>query len=425
MVSLFTERKVIQNMGKDKGKSGPTIRPHARGGFYTTLTVGGKKKFIYGSTEEETLEKYIDARYKSGQGYNVTDNPKMKDYSIRWYNTYKRGKGAIKTREMYINAVEVHIIPALGAIRVRDITTTDVQELLNSVTSSYSLQHKVRITLNQIFKKAVADRLIPSNPVTGTEPVETPEPIRRFYTPEQRAILIDVLHDRKIFPLVFGILNTGMRATEAIALMQRRDLDLDNCKIHVIESTEFKKSKPKTKGTKTKRGVREIPIPSTFAAWLERHVKTVKSLYVFPGHHGGQMGQSELKSMQRWANVRLDRWFDVAATVQSKENDGQELTKEDIAILAYIKNLGIKNIDDHRFKLHFKALRHTYCTELFDLGVDEVSAAAIMGHSVSVMREIYTHIQKERKIQTAVKIEDLYAGDVVNLQDKIREKNDS
>jgi len=40
------------------------ISPHTRGGFYTTLTISGKKHFIYGSTPEEVESKYIEMKYK-------------------------------------------------------------------------------------------------------------------------------------------------------------------------------------------------------------------------------------------------------------------------------------------------------------------------------------------------------------------------
>ncbi len=370
-------------------KTGPKISPHVRGGFYTTLTIEGKKMFFYGSTKEEVLEKYIEAKHLHNQGYNVRDNPSMKEYTIRWFNLYKKGKGALKTQEMYANAVNVHIIPALGDKKIKDITTSDIQKLLNDTDSSKSLQHKVRITLNQIFKKAQADRLVAFNPVTGVDPVETPPPVRQFYSPEQREILIDVLHDHKVFPLAFSILNTGMRVTEAIALMRHRDLDLENKKIYVRESTEFERCKPKKKETKTGRGIREIPIPSAYANWLNDYLQNKKSLYVFPGHHGGQMGQTELRNMQRRANEKLQKWFD--------EHPEKE---------------------EHRFKLHFKTLRHTYCTELYDLDIDEVSAAAIMGHSVTIMREIYTHIQKERQVQTEVKIDQLYSDKITPTPNK-------
>ncbi|HHW48673.1 MAG TPA: tyrosine-type recombinase/integrase [Clostridiaceae bacterium] len=61
-----------------------------------------------------------------------------------------------------------------------------------------------------------------------------------------------------------------------------------------------------------------------------------------------------------------------------------------------------------QFNLTCRLLRHTYCTALFDAGVDEISAAEIMGHDVSIMRQIYTHISEERKKATVEKIETLY-----------------
>lgn len=364
-------------------KNGPTIGKHSSGRLYTTLMIGGKKKFIWGATEQEVRDQWLELRYMSSQGYNVIENPTMEDYAIRWYNLYKKPKqgigGAVKTKEMYINAVEVHIIPALGHKRIKDISTSDVQGLLNRVTSSKSLQHKVRITLNQIFQKAQADRLLAHNPIIGTDPVEAQDPVRLVYTPEQRTILLEVLQGQPIFPLVFTILNSGLRATEALALMRTRDLDLDNNKIYVRESTEFVRAQPQKKPTKTKRGVRAIPVPSSFADWMQGYLSGVKSLYVFPGTDGGQMGRTKMVNMQRKANKKLNQWFD------AHPDQGE-----------------------HRFKLHFRTLRHTYCTELFDLGVDELSASRIMGHTVTIMREIYTHIQKDREEQTIEKIENLY-----------------
>ncbi len=43
-----------------------------------------------------------------------------------------------------------------------------------------------------------------------------------------------------------------------------------------------------------------------------------------------------------------------------------------------------------------------------DAGIDELSAAEIMGHDVIIMRSIYTHIQEARKHKTAAKIDTLY-----------------
>ena len=131
------------------------------------------------------------------------------------------------------------------------------------------------------------------------------------------------------------------------------------------------------------------------------------------------MGQTELKNMQRRANEALERWFDKAEAIEKKAVKGEELTEKETELSRWIKDLcGDGSIADHRFKLHFKTLRHTYCTELYDLGVDEVSAAAIMGHTVIIMRTIYTHLREERKAEAAKRIEGLYTGNVVAMPER-------
>jgi len=401
-------------------KKGPTIKPHKKGGFYTTY----RKKFIYGSSEQAVMDKYIEARSLDAQGIDIKQNPLTKDYAIWWFNLYKKGKGSINTQKMYANIVNNHVIPALGEQRIKGVRTSDVQELLNATASSASLQQKVRITLNQIFNKAIADRLILVNPVIGTDPVETPEPIRACYTPEQRNILIELFHESKIFPLLFTILNTGLRATEAIALMKNRDIDLKNNRIRVRESTEFDKSQPQKAKTKTERSVRVVPIPSAFADWMGSYLKTQKSLYVFPGAQGGQMGLTMLKSRQKQANTKIENWLSNAEAAFEKRKRKDGLTDKEREMLRLFDPL-LENTpdgEDYHFRLHFKTLRHTYCTELFDLGIDEVSAAKIMGHTVSVMREIYTHIQKGRQQQTIDKIEGLYQNNLIKFPQKRESK---
>lgn len=407
-------------------EQGPTIKPHNRGGFYTTKTFDGKKKFIYGKSEDEVQQKYNDLIYLYNRGYNISDNPSLKDYAIRWYNVFKKDRKkkngepyyALKTLEMYCNAINVHIIPEIGKKKIKEVGATDIQSVINKASSSKSLQHKVRITLKQIFKKAMADKLIDFNPVEGTERIETDEPERLCYSKTQRELLYIILKGHKMLPLAHTILNTGMRVTEAIALMRKRDLFLADRKIKVHESTEFEESKPRRKETKTKRGVRIIPVSSNFAAWMEDYLKGNKSFYVFPGHHNRQMGQTELKNIQRRANKKITEWFNIAEEIYEKHQNGENLNEKEMETFNYFNAL-LEDCQEgkYRFKLHFKTLRHTYCTELFDLGIDEVSAASIMGHTVEIMRGIYTHIQKERKIITIEKIDGLYGekAEVVQL----------
>jgi integrase len=226
------------------------ISKHKSGLLYTTLTIRGNKKFIFGETADEVEAKYTELKYKHRQGYNITDNPTLKEYMIDWYTAFKKGKGAIKTQKMYQNCINNHINPVLGKQKVKSITSTQVQNFLNNIDGSKSLVHKVRITLNQIFKQAMADRIISFNPVAGTKIIAPDEPKRKFLTPFQRELMLEILKEHRAYPLVFAILHTGMRMGEALALTWN-DIDFENKIIKVSKAFEFERSKPKLKQPKT------------------------------------------------------------------------------------------------------------------------------------------------------------------------------
>ncbi len=367
------------------------ITKHARGNYFTTLTVNGKKNFIYGNTPEEVEIKYTEMKYMHHKGYNVNDNPNMEDFMVLWFKTYKKGKGAIETQNMYRNCINTHINPALGSYKVKEVTGTQVQKLLNSITSSKSLAHKVRITLNQIFKQAIGDRLITFNPVNNSKIIASDNPKRVCLTPTQRELMLHILKDHKTYPLILTILYSGMRMGEALALL-RKDIDFEEGIIKVTKAHEYDHYQPKTKDPKTQKGFREIPMPDILYVYLERYLKNdKKSLYVFPGLRGGPMGLTEMKRIWKKANDLIKAWF---------------------------KNKDNANMMEHEFHLTFRALRHTYCTGLFDAGIDEVSASELMGHDVNIMREIYTHIQGTRKKKTVAKLGTLYEeSNIIELKE--------
>lgn len=356
------------------------INQHARGNLYTTLTINGKKNFIYGSTPEEVEAKYIEMKYKHNKGHNVNKNPTMEEYMIEWYNVYKKGEGALKTQEMYQNCINNHINPALGHIKLKEVTATQVQKLIKNITSSKSLAHKVRITLNQIFKAAIADKITDCNPVLSTKVIAPDKPKRKCLSPLQRDLMLKILEGERFYPILMMILYTGMRMGEALALLWD-DIDFDNKIIRVYKALEFRNSQPEEKGPKTERGFRDIPIPKELFDYLIEYKETTKGNYVFTYYPGKQMTLTQITRIHRQAKGKIEEWFD------DEEN---------------------KEFLQYKFNLNFRLLRHTYCTGLYDANIDDVSAAEIMGHDVVIMKGIYTHIQDARRYKTAAKIDTLY-----------------
>jgi site-specific recombinase XerD len=69
-----------------------------------------------------------------------------------------------------------------------------------------------------------------------------------------------------------------------------------------------------------------------------------------------------------------------------------------------IETLGFNNgIDDHRQKVVFHTLRHTYASWLVMSGVDLYTVQKLMGHSTISMTERYSHLAPDH-LKKAVKM---------------------
>ena len=122
-------------------------------------------------------------------------------------------------------------------------------------------------------------------------------------------------------------------------------------------------------------------MPKVLSDYLSEYKKTINSKYVFPNHTATIMNRTQILRIWKKAQKKINKWFN------NKKN---------------------KDMKKYKFNLTFRLLRHTYCTGLFDADIDDISAAEIMGHDISIMKKIYTHIQDERKQKTIKKLESLY-----------------
>jgi integrase len=63
--------------------------------------------------------------------------------------------------------------------------------------------------------------------------------------------------------------------------------------------------------------------------------------------------------------------------------------------------------EENDFSLTAYQLRHGFATICYDANLDEKDAAELLGHSsVTLTKDIYTHITSERKKVTAEKLND-------------------
>jgi site-specific recombinase XerD len=118
------------------------------------------------------------------------------------------------THEGYEYAIEPHIKPALGRIKLKDLNPAQIRwfyrDRLDSGLSPATV-HKQHVVLHKALKAAVADGLIPRNAAAG---LKLPRITRKEIAPlteEESCRLLEAARGHRFEALYVLALNTGMR----------------------------------------------------------------------------------------------------------------------------------------------------------------------------------------------------------------------
>jgi integrase len=163
----------------------------------------------------------------------------LRDYLDRWLpnieNTVRQ-----RTWERYEQIVRIHLKPAIGRLKRKNITPTHVRALyrekLDSGLASRTVNY-IHTTLRKALQDAVADGLTPKNVAAR---VKAPRPAKKEIMPlsqEQARLFLDTVSEAgdRFEALYVVAVHCGLREGELLGL-QWGDVDLDAKKLHVRRS---------------------------------------------------------------------------------------------------------------------------------------------------------------------------------------------
>ena len=226
--------------------------------------------------------------------------PLLSDYIVTWFETFKVPKLKKNTAVNYRIDICKHIIPYFEGKRLDEITTADVQGFYNSKAHlAHSTVHCMAVILHGTFQSAIEDGYLVRNPTESKRLSMTDKKTERNALPAET--IGDIIRnlwrledfDRLLLAL---LLFTGMRRGEALGL-RWEDIDWRHRLIFIQRSVSFSGNLPVIGTTKSKAGVRYIPLANPLA----------KTLMPFEAEKGfilgGERPITQCKFLRAWERI--------------------------------------------------------------------------------------------------------------------------
>lgn len=375
---------------------------------YVTLP-DGKRKSIQAPTRREAEELVAKEEQNIKAGLTPdAEKETLKDFLKRYLDYIKPHEHneygvSPSVHQDYRYLCEKHIIPALGAKRVRDLTIRDVDDLLrrkaDSGLSMSTVQYIHRV-LRRALNFAVDWYVIERNPASARmrtakrrKPSSSKPDKIHCFTPEQSDQFLEIVRGDKHEALFVLALTTGARPGELMAL-QWRDVQFVEKKVTIQRALHRTKRKsgedgktwmlrePKTAGSR-----RTLSIPTIAVTALEKHRADQRTLKKFVG----------------------DKWVEMNFVFTSDVGTPLDISN----VLHHFQRIcAVAGLP----KLRFYDLRHTHASLLIAKGKHPKVIASRLGHaSIKLTMDTYGHLFDNGDREAADAMDSLF-GEPENLE---------
>jgi integrase len=324
-----------------------------------------QRRKVSGRTRAEVLLKLREIQRDAEDGLAATGRHVTVAALAEEWLRHGSGELAPSTLEVRTWAVRQHLVPALGARRVRQLSAEDVslclQDLALAGYSRASLD-KVRGVLVQVLRHAERQGLVARN-VAAIVPTPTgPRSEGRSLTVEQARALLEAADGHPLEAAFIVALTCGLRPGELLGL-QWQDVDLDQGLLRVSRAVRRVGGAVQLGPTKTAGSRRQLRLPATGLEALRRH-------------RARQIAQADVMGEQ-WQDLGL-----VFPTSRGTLLDPANLRRA-LRTVTELAGLG---------RWHPHELRHSAASLLSAAGVPLEEVADVLGHtSTRVTSATYRH----------------------------------
>ncbi|TAN22467.1 MAG: site-specific integrase, partial [Actinomycetota bacterium] len=307
-----------------------------------------------------------------------------------------RSKGiAVRTFEQYESISRIHIVPALGNIKARDLTRPRVDRWLrdlegstylrdNGTTVAYSANtlRLCRVVLGMALQWAISEGIVSRNVARESKPPGgRPRPEKHALSEEQARRLIQATRGSELGPLWALMITTGLRRGEALGLRWK---DYDGESITVTSQIKLEAGEVVRGDLKTDKSKRRLRLPEFVIRDLEAH------------------RERQLKQVAQRGKPQTDLMFTTS--------DGGYIRPDNLRkrFIAACHLAGIEPHEDGRpWGIH--ELRHTAASQLLNDRIPMQIVSRTLGHSsIYVTLDVYSHLTDQDSELIANSMNDRY-----------------
>lgn len=343
------ERKKRETARRGNGEGSIYQRPDGRWTAQVSMGCNGDgkriRKTVYGWTKKEVQDDLAKLQGQKCDGtLTAPGKTTLGAFLTRWLDDVARLSVRERTLDNYRRAVNKHISPKLGGVRVDKLTTAQVEWFYAELERCKIGCHTRRLchaVLRQALQKAVKWNMVPRNVCIGADaPGITTKEIQPL-TAEQVGALLAKAKGNRLDALYVVAVTTGMRLGELFGL-QWSDVDLTAGAVFVRHSLQELNGKLTLGEPKTAKSKRRVELPAMTVDALHEHRKRqlaaghLAAGYVFTNTEGNPLRRShfhrgEFKPLLKAAKLPAIRFHDLrhtAATLLLLDGTHPEIVRD-------------------------------------------------------------------------------------------------
>lgn len=372
---------------------GTRIKKHAKGGYYTHVTINRQRITIYGKTVKEVQRKEQERRDQAGTGQPVEPHQMIvNDLLDRWLAECTARGRKPKTLWSYGQTVRLYMQPAIGKVKAVDLNDTHVRKLRDDMLKRGLSPTTVRNTLTNLYsalKFAVRTKVLLRNVAEDVDQPAKVNPSLRPPTPEEMGLLLDAARDANdpLLPLWSLAAFAGCRPGELLGLSWN-DVDWDARRVTIRRNlVKIPKQMPFLGEPKTKNGRRVLRLPAEAMDDLRGHRPRQNAMKLSLGEaYGGTWRDADLIFTTHTGTPLLPR------------NVDRQFKKA-------LARAGLPAT------IRFYDMRHGNATAMLKAGLPAKVAAERLGHSsVTLFNDTYAHMLTELDDTAADRVHEAIRG---------------